>query len=331
MRTILRSGGIVGGVGGVALAALQFDVALLAVFGIPLTGLVAGLCVAKWLDRWWYGRQFQAGAHAGLYAAGLAGCGTLASLLLRGPQSTDALATRSHLGVLSAAPFVHSLAFAGWIGVDVLGTVAGIFTGTVLSALTAQIMAWSKSGRALRVVEQARLAAAPLSEEDDHAPGRVSTPPQGIPAAALLNRLPGAAFTGAPVPTGAPALGLAAPGSGALLGARSSTMSPAPYAPTRGGGRRLAEAPEETVPVTRQGEPVSIASARRPRRASAARPREQQLTDAMKDALAAWASENNAGESSPARRSPQPSMYLNSAPPVPRRNRKKNVTRDWIC
>jgi hypothetical protein len=51
----------------------------------------------------------------------------------------------------------------------------------------------------------------------------------------------------------------------------------------------------------------------------------------MKDALAAWASENADANPAAEARSPLPSTYLNSAPPAPKRNRKKNPTRDWIC
>ncbi len=77
----------------------------------------------------------------------------------------------------------------------------------------------------------------------------------------------------------------------------------------------------------------------KPRKTSRARPADQQLTQAMRDALAAWAengSEDQAGDAAadpanvPARRPAQPSTYLNSSAPAPKK-RKRNNTRDWLC
>jgi hypothetical protein len=59
----------------------------------------------------------------------------------------------------------------------------------------------------------------------------------------------------------------------------------------------------------------------------------------MRDALAAWATENaGSGEAALSEdkvgpRTPAPSEYLNSAGPVPaqKRGRKKQDTRDWLC
>jgi hypothetical protein len=342
----------------VALAALQLSMALVVIVGIVLAGVITGLCVAKWLERWWYGRQLEAGARAGFYACGLAGSGALASLILRGPHDLDTLARRSHLGPLDLAPAVHALAFFDWVGADMLLVVAAAVAGILLAALSAQIVGWSKSGRALRIVEQARLTAESLARDEAPAPAGGSNPPQGIPAAALLNRLPGDRFTGAPARlsgaparlSGAPArlsgapsaLGLAAPGSmpSSVPGAgftrttqapallRSATDGPAratPVAPRREPDpMAAAEATQATVPA---------APARRARKSSSARPAGRQLTDAMRDALTAWAEDNvdAQAEAAAKARAPQPSTYLNSAPPVVKRNRKKNATRDWIC
>ena len=54
------------------------------------------------------------------------------------------------------------------------------------------------------------------------------------------------------------------------------------------------------------------------------------LTDAMRDALAAWASSgDDEGDESAGTRDPKASAYLNSDPP--KRTRKKQNTRDWLC
>jgi hypothetical protein len=83
--------------------------------------------------------------------------------------------------------------------------------------------------------------------------------------------------------------------------------------------------------------PVAPRRAKRARRH--ARPADQQLTQAMRDALAAWAEngpEDQAGDAAadpanvPARRPAQPSTYLNSSVPAPKK-RKRNNTRDWLC
>src|SRR5262249_20755878 len=89
---------------------------------------------------------------------------------------------------------------------------------------------------------------------------------------------------------------------------------------------------------------TAAASTRRParRKISQARPVSGQLNEEMRQALAAWADntpnttqgdapEGAAPSASGASRTPAPSTYLNSAPPAPKRNRKKNQTRDWIC
>src|SRR5262249_37658289 len=79
----------------------------------------------------------------------------------------------------------------------------------------------------------------------------------------------------------------------------------------------------------------------KPRKTSRARPADRQLTQAMRDALAAWAEDADAGageqdnvaaepDQAPPRRPPQPSTYLNSAGPAPKKRKRKD-TRDWLC
>ncbi len=65
MRTIQRVGIITGSLGIVVLFVAQFAVALGVVWGVVGVGLAAGLAMAKWLPREWYGRQFEGGLRAG--------------------------------------------------------------------------------------------------------------------------------------------------------------------------------------------------------------------------------------------------------------------------
>lgn len=63
------------------------------------------------------------------------------------------------------------------------------------------------------------------------------------------------------------------------------------------------------------------------RKDSRARPASADLNDAMREALAAWADDND----DPEERSAKKSEFLNTAAPAPKRGRKKNDTRDWLC
>jgi hypothetical protein len=88
-----------------------------------------------------------------------------------------------------------------------------------------------------------------------------------------------------------------------------------------------------------QTEPVlPVAGSRRP---SDVRPADSQLTDAMREALATWAADNapasqsddtaaGPAEASGKARAPQPSAYLNSAPPAPPKRARKKQNTEWI-
>lgn len=205
MRTLLRIGGILGGAGFVALYALQTGTALAVAAGIPLIGLLAGLGAAKWLPRDWYGRQFKAGLRAGMLASGLAALGALLSLLLLGPRAIPTLAAHSHLASLTLAPIVQALAFLTWAGVDILLVVVAAALGCALAAVAAQVFAWSKSAEAVRVVQQARLAAQALNHDDAWQPRPTGAPLLGQPVPAL--GVPSSSnLTGMTSMTGAPAL-----------------------------------------------------------------------------------------------------------------------------
>ena len=349
MRTSVRVGAIVGGVAFVVLYAAQTSVALAAVYGIVVAGFCAGLGAAKWLEREWYGRQFGAGLRAGALAASIAGLGTLLSLVVLGPHDVAALAARSRLVGVSFAPIAHRLGFLGWMGTDLLTVAGATLFGTAIAAFTCQVFAWSKSARAVRVVTQARLAAQALNRDEVYrATGAPST--YG-PAVRASNQLPplGVSTPGAAPFTGStPALGIIPPPTfspssvPAPASQQRRTAAPAtPFAgvPSRASAspaNRAAEhAPTEPIPPAHM--PVSADSLAR-QSPSAARRADGQLTDAMRDALAAWAHDNDAPTKKPApargkgksSRTPAPSAYLNSAPPA-KRSRKKQDTQDWLC
>ncbi len=351
MRTIVRVGLIAGGVGFVALYASQVSVALIVAVGVVGIGLVAGLGTAKWLESAWFGRQLTAGLRTGLFACGLSGLGALLSLLILGPHDVTTLALRSHLARLDLAPWAHALAPVGWIGVDLVSVLAAVAAGVVVAALAAQIVAWSKSSRALRVVAQARQAAQSLNRDD---PWR---PTSGIPALGLAAPVTGALGfpTGAPAPsllaygTSTPSGGVPIPGM-ATAGVPSPQAfapppppfpahmptpqaQPAPVPP--GSSEPAAETAltEPAVPAVNTPKADAPTGAK-PRASSRARPADKQLTDAMREALATWAGDNSTAEKpagSTGARTPKASSYLNSSPPAPKRARKKQNTRDWLC
>src|SRR5579862_3602421 len=119
MRTITRVGLFVGAAGLIALYGLQIVAGLFVVPAVLLIGVIAGLCVAKWLERGWYGRQLAAGLRVGAIACGATGVGAALFLLLQGPHSLAALEARSQLGPLSLAGVIDQYAYLGWGGIDV--------------------------------------------------------------------------------------------------------------------------------------------------------------------------------------------------------------------
>jgi hypothetical protein len=377
MRTIQRVGIITGGVGVVVLFVAQVAVALGVVWGIVGVGLAAGLAMAKWLPREWFGRQFEAGLRAGSLACGIAALGALASLVIFGPHDSTTLLQRSPSALVDTLPLVHSFAFLGWSGMVMLAVLVSAAAGVAVAAVAAQAFALSKNRRTIRVVTQARLTALALS--GDLAWESLPAPMTGgpalapsVPPALWLGQGTNAGLAGMPIPRGMPA-GLMAPTSGpatpdapqrrataapqrATASPRRSTMGPArevpPPAPPSPLSRREQEWEREPALPSAAGMDAEAADPdadtatlpvaprrAKPRKTSRARPADQQLTQAMRDALAAWAEEGPEERTDdaaadpanvPTRRPAQPSTYLNSAAPAPKK-RKRNNTRDWLC
>jgi hypothetical protein len=362
MRTILRAGGLCGLLGAVAAVVLQPPIGLGIIWFIPLVGFGAGLGVAKWLQRDWYGRQLAAGLRAGAAAAAIAGLAACLALALGGPRDTATLLAQSHLSLVAPTPAVRTVASLDWLGMDLL-TVAGAgLVGVILAGLVAQLIGWSKSRRAIAVVEQARRAAQQLAQSLPQLPPAPVLPllgrPTGVPLAS-------ARPTGVPLPTDVP-LPTGIRPTGVPVAAWSSdaptSVSPAPrrvrtavQTPPPAPATRRSPSPEpmpEPAPAAMAESPADDQRpAPRARRRSSARPVELQLTGEMRAALEAWAEEHGTSDKTPAvsqrapaapegdsavpapaaARTPQLSKYLNDPAPRPKRNRKKNQTRDWIC
>ncbi|HEX9036217.1 MAG TPA: hypothetical protein VF808_04420 [Ktedonobacterales bacterium] len=318
MRTITRTGVTLSIVAALGLYGVQLVAGLGVALGIVLTGALAGLAVAKWLERDWYGRQFEAGARAGAIACGVGGLSSAFYLLGAGPRSLPELAAHSQFLGIDLSPLVTALGFLGWTGVDVVVAAGATAAGVLVAALVAQIAGWSKSKRALRVVAEARLAAQALQRADGRSP-------TAAPRSTTLG--PQLYATGAPVP--APMLpvsewdGLGLPEASASVKKRSwrpsaSTVTPRP------------------------------ATVHRP---SDARSAKEALTDEARRALAAWSDELDvldSGDTFPAIdelgdedepatsskvRAPNHSAFLTSPPPLKpgKRKRKRQDTGDWLC
>jgi hypothetical protein len=328
MRTITRTGVTLSIVAALALYGVQLVAALVVAGGIVLVGALAGLCVAKWLERDWYGRQLDAGARAGAIACGVGGVSALFYLLGQGPHSVADLAARSHLLGLDLGPVITPLSSLDWTGIDILMISAAVIAGILMSAIVAQLAGWSKSGRAVRVITQARQAAQALQRAD------------GRGAAATLRPAtsgPQLYATGAPLPApvheSAEWDGLGLPGASAPKAAKP---------------RSWRSAAPAVSPVASQTATPRPANVHRP---SDARSAKESLTDEARLALSSWEDELDAFDSDPALpdfsalesdegdtitetvRKPNPSTFLTSPPPVNpgKRKRKRQNTGDWLC
>ena len=410
MRAILRVGLGVGAAGFLALFALALAAALVVLPGLLIAGVIAGLAMAKWLPWAWYGRQPAAGLRAGTIAAALAASGALIALLGFTPHDTAALAARSHLLGLDLSAALAPFAVLGWLGLDALGVLLCGLAAVCLAVAATQLFAWSKSARAVRIVNQARALAQALQRGETWEPVTSSLPALvergtlsgmlGEVGAALL---PPAYRTGAPVHTAysvgdlpaafasfapsAPALSTGpqtpprgtsgiwpppnvTPAFGVSLTPRggipippaaSPVPKPAPAVHTRiprpdPDPDHVAFQPTAPMPPAAEPQPQPAPAVRVVRKRSSKRPADKELTEAMRGALAAWAKQNDGAEDeesahadlderdgmdertpepakAPAKRAPVSSAYLNSdAPaPAPKRNRKKQNTRDWLC
>jgi hypothetical protein len=308
MRTITRTGVTLSVIAALVLYGVQLVAALGAAVGVVIVGALAGLAVAKWLERDWYGRQLEAGARAGAIACGVGGLSALLYLLGQGPRTLPELAARSHLPGLDLAPLVMALGPLGWAGVDVVVILGAILAGAIVSALVTQNVGWSKSGKAVRVVAQARLAAQALQRVE--ARGAATAGPRSITSGPQLYA------------TGAPAI---APVQGPSEWEGLGLPAAAPPASPR---TWRATAKEASPPPPRPAD----------HRPSDARATGEALTEEARIALSNWESELEAddqldedSEATRKNRAPNPSAFLNLPSPEKPRKRKRQDTGDWLC
>jgi hypothetical protein len=312
MRTITRTGVTLSVVAALALYGLQLIAGLVVTLGVIVIGAIAGLCVAKWLERDWYGRQLDAGARAGAIACGVAGLSAMIYLLGQGPRSSAELAARSHLLGVSLAPVAQALSPLGSVGTAIACSVVAALLGVALAAITAQLVGWGKDKRSQRVIAQARLAA----QAQQHGEvGAQATPSGGRPASPSL-RLYGK--TGAPSVSRTAGPAMQADLADAPLTFESWDDGDAPASASQ-------RATLQT-PATRGGQPPKR------RRTSNARSTDDAINADERAALAAWeAAMADGSQPGALQREPKASAFLNQPTAAPRRNRKKQNTRDWLC
>lgn len=318
MRTVTRTGVGLSVVAALALYGLQLIAGLVATLGVIFIGVIAGLCVAKWLQRDWYGRQLDAGARAGAIACGVAGLSSMLYLLGQGPHTTAELAAHAHLGGFSMGWLAEALGPLGPAGVIVVSSVVATLLGVTLAALTALIFGWGKDKRSQRVIAQARLAA----QSQQHGEIGAQVTPTGArpasPSVQLYGRNAGA--------------------EGGLLSGPSVRRTAGPVI-----REDVEEAPltfeswdDNPPPKKSTLQSATASSAKQPetRRPSNARSAGDAITAEERSALLAW-EKALADGSQPGAKSPQraakPSEFLTQPGAAPKRNRKKQNTRDWLC
>lgn len=378
MRTIRRTVILLGCAGFIALYLLQLRVALAATPLLLVVGVLTGLAVAKWLPWGWYGRQFAAGVRGGAVACGLAAAGVLLSLVGGRTPHVAALAEESRLPGLNLSGIVTSLGAVGWFTPYLLLTVCFALGGVLLAGLVAQIAAWNKSQRTVRVIREAHNSASLLHRNQTWAPVSNSLPSIGgywnsvLPSAGPASH-PGLMAAGA---VGATATNGHASAAHAPVSGGSPTHVRGSYAMEDGrtehGPAYLTPLPpldfEINEPLESFAPPPALTAAPDPipprRSYSGAQPIPAAMSDDLRKALDDWGDEptHDASDASadatvadaadpesatpkkatakgaaakpktPTKRQPKASAYLNSDPPAaPRRSRKKQNTRDWLC
>lgn len=327
MRTVTRTGVTLSVVAALTLYGLQLVAGLMVTLGIIAIGAIAGLSVAKWLERDWYGRQLDAGARAGAISCGVAGLASALYLLGQGPGSIAALAARSHLLGVSLAPLIMALSPLGAAGVDVVAVVVASLLGVAMAALSAQVFGWGKDKRSQRVIAQARIAAQALQYGEL---GAQATSSGGRPSSPSVHLYGRTLATGAPSATNGPRVRRTA----APLPDADTTEAPLTFNSWDDPAGSVGQAAAARTPAT----PARPAAQppKKPLGSANARSADQVISDDERAALLAWeaalADESQPGATS---RQPKASAFLNeptSEPTsAPRRNRKKQQTRDWLC
>jgi hypothetical protein len=330
MRTVTRTGVTLSVVAALALYGLQLIAGLMVTLGVIVVGALAGLCVAKWLERGWYGRQLEAGARAGAIACGVAGLSSMIYLLGQGPRSTADLAARSHLLGISLAPVAQALSPLGSVGIDIASSLVATLLGVALAAMTAQLFGWGKDKRSLRVIAQARLAA----QSQQHGEVGAQVTPSGArpasPSVRLYGRstplgsVPGLGMTGLMGATGAPSVRRTA-GPAIHMDVAEAPLSFDSWDEADAGASQPATLQSPAVPGAHPPK-------QQKRRTSNARAADEAVNSDERAALLAWeAALGDESQPNATGREPKASAFLNQPVPAPKRSRKKQNTRDWLC
>ncbi len=322
MRTVMRTSVPLSVVAALALYGVQLVAGIAAMVGVVIVGVIAGLCVAKWLERTWYGRQLEAGARAGAIACGVAGLSAALYLLGQSSGSMYDLADRSRPLGESFTSFVLSLSPLGPVGAIIASAVVATLLGVASAALTAQVFAWGKDKRSVTVIEQARLAAQAMKPGEFGA--QISSTGERTPSASSV-QLYGRMGT----------ISRATSGPIVRMNAGPAPRPELPPADSSTFDSWGDEAdPNATQAGTKQKPAAKRGKAAPPRHTSNARAAEDALNTEERAALLAWEEEINGGSLTELKpREPKKSAFLNDPleAPAPRRNRKKNNTRDWLC
>jgi len=322
----------VGALGCLLAYPLALRASLVVVLGLLLVGLGAGLAMAKWLEWGWYGRQFEAGLKAGMFACVPAALAALLALLAQGPHDVAELADRSRLGPLDLAPVARALGFLNWGGVDLVGALVGGALAVGVATLATWAFAFSKSTRAVQVIAQAHQAAQAL-RRGTWGPSSAPVPVPSFPSMLAVGaQWQGATSQQATVTGGAPWGGAAQPPSAGDF----PSMPTAPSIPLPAQAPAVHAPPAATAPPSRPPQGVP---------APAGTPLDdEQLRAAMREALAMWGDESgvhgdeapgrNGQDDQPTERRKRPakgSRFLNDSAGGKKRGRKKSETRDWLC
>lgn len=325
MRTVTRTGVSLSVVAALALYGVQLVAGIAAMVGVVIVGVIAGLCVAKWLERTWYGRQLEAGARAGAIACGVAGLSAALYLLGQSSGSMYDLAERSRPLGESFTAFVLSLSPLGPVGAIIASAVVATLLGVASAALTAQMFAWGKDKHSVTVIEQARLAAQAMKPGEF---GAQMTPTGERLASSSSVQLYGRMGT------------ISRATSGPIV-RKNAGAAPRPELPpassTFNSWGDEAD-PNATQAGTKQKPAAKRGKAAPPRHTSNARNADEAITTEERAALRAWGEEQGVEQGNESLtdlkpREPKKSAFLNDPieAPAPRRNRKKNNTRDWLC
>lgn len=311
MRIVTRIGVTLSVVAALALYGVQYVAGLVAMLGVVVIGVLAGLGVAKWLERAWYGRQLEAGARAGAIACGVAGLSSALYLLGSSPTSMTVLADRSQLLGSSFVSLVLSLSPIGPVGAIIACAVVSTLLGVAASAITAQVFGVGKDKHAVDVVAQARLAAQAMQKGELGAQTNATGAPAPAPSVRLFGR--------------------SAPMTISPATARTAAPAPHPELPAPAFTSWDDESSPDASQSSAKKKPAKRGRAQE-RPVSHARSADHAMTTEEREALLAWDDELS-DDSQPdlGAREPKKSAFLNESLASPRRNRKKQNTRDWLC